>query len=115
VIDELYMDADSCSHRLSSRLSRQSISVLLGAVELPDRATDEQQLSRASSLGRPIVTANLKDFARMNDEWSRFGRTHSGIIIWFQRTRSPETVADLIGDLCRRNTPESMKNRVFFV
>lgn len=112
---ELYLDADSCSDRLSRRLGRQAFDVLLGTLELPDGATDEQQLSHASSLGRPIVTSNLKDFARMNDEWARSGRTHNGIIIWFQRARSPEAVADLIADLCRRNTPDSVKNRVFFV
>jgi hypothetical protein len=115
LILELHMDADSCSRRLIGALERKGLNVLLGTQELPDGASDEQQLQFAVSLGRPIVTANLVDFARINDEWSAAGRVHHGIIIWFQRFRSPEIVAELIADLCRRSTAESTRNMVFFV
>ena len=115
MVIELHLDADSCSDRLAAALVRHGLDVLLGTKELADGASDEQQLQFAVSVGRPIVTANLKDFARMNDKWSAAGREHQGIIIWFQRARSPEAVAELIADLCRGNTPASMQNMVFFV
>lgn len=41
---------------------------------------DEELLARATSNGRCLVTANVRDFAAINASWSSRGRRHDGLI-----------------------------------
>jgi Domain of unknown function (DUF5615) len=41
---------------------------------------DEDLLARASSAGRLLVTANVRDFAALHTSWSSGGRSHAGLI-----------------------------------
>jgi hypothetical protein len=49
-------------------------------------AEDGQHLAFAHAIGRTLVTANRRDFARIHGEWMASGETHSGIILADQRT-----------------------------
>lgn len=42
--------------------------------------SDEELLAHASSCGRLLVTANVRDFAAIHASWSSRGRSHTGLI-----------------------------------
>ena len=44
-------------------------------------ASDEEQLEFATSLGRALLTHNVRDFAPMAQVWASSGRNHAGIIL----------------------------------
>jgi len=54
----------------------------LAVVENPALAgmPDEELLAHAASLGRCLVTANVRDFASIHASWSSQGRGHRGIV-----------------------------------
>lgn len=41
---------------------------------------DEELLAHATSLGRCLVTVNVRDFASIHASWSSRGRSHAGLI-----------------------------------
>jgi hypothetical protein len=41
---------------------------------------DEDLLAHATSVGRCLVTANVRDFASIHASWSSRGRSHAGIV-----------------------------------
>ena len=41
---------------------------------------DEELLAYAATEGRPLVTANVRDFAAIHASWSSRGRSHAGLI-----------------------------------
>lgn len=41
---------------------------------------DEELLAHATSCGRLLVTANIRDFAALHASWSSHGRSHAGLI-----------------------------------
>jgi hypothetical protein len=41
---------------------------------------DEELLTHATSIGRCLVTANVRDFASLNGSWNSRGRSHGGLI-----------------------------------
>lgn len=41
---------------------------------------DEELLAYATSIGRCLVTANVRDFASLSASWSSRGRSHGGLI-----------------------------------
>lgn len=41
---------------------------------------DEELLAHATSLGRCLVTANVRDFAAIHPSWSSRGRSHAGLV-----------------------------------
>jgi predicted nuclease of predicted toxin-antitoxin system len=41
---------------------------------------DEELLAHAASVGRCLVTGNVRDFASVHASWSSRGRSHAGII-----------------------------------
>lgn len=55
---------------------------VLAVVEVPTLVSspDEDLLAAATAQGRCIVTANVRDFAALNTQWARVGRTHAGIV-----------------------------------
>jgi Domain of unknown function (DUF5615) len=42
--------------------------------------SDEDLLAHATSCGRLLVTANIRDFAAIHASWSSHGRNHAGLI-----------------------------------
>lgn len=42
--------------------------------------SDEELLVHATSCGRLLVTANIRDFAAIHTSWSSRGRSHAGLI-----------------------------------
>jgi predicted nuclease of predicted toxin-antitoxin system len=46
---------------------------------------DEELLAYATSLGRCVVTANVRDFASLSALWNSQGRSHAGIIYLVNR------------------------------
>lgn len=47
---------------------------------------DEELLGHASSIGRCVVTVNVRDFAALHASWSSSGRSHAGIGYLVNRT-----------------------------
>ena len=59
--------------------------------------TDDAQLGFAASQGRLLLTANVRDFARLHWDWLRQGKAHSGImLIPQQRYSTGEIVRRLL-------------------
>jgi len=69
----------------------------VNAVSTPEanrlRETDESQLQWACASDLVIVTFNIKDFARLHNDWMKAGLHHAGIVVSRQRP---------IGDVLRR-------------
>jgi len=55
------------------------------AVSTPEAArigeSDESQLVWATAEGRTVITFNVRDFARLHNDWISAGRKHSGIVV----------------------------------
>ena len=49
------------------------------------RIPDEEQLAYAASVGRAIVSHNIKDYSPLAVIWAESGRNHFGIILSRQR------------------------------
>lgn len=81
------MDKDSLSRAVVSALRRAGLDVVTTAEAGNDRLSDSEQLEFATSLGRAIYTANVRDFAPLHMRWLQSERAHAGIIVRFhQRT-----------------------------
>lgn len=46
---------------------------------------DEELLAHATSVGRCLVTMNVRDFASINSSWNSRGRSHAGLIYLVNR------------------------------
>jgi predicted nuclease of predicted toxin-antitoxin system len=53
-------------------------------------ATDEEQLVRAATEGRALLSFNFRHFIRLAREWSDVGRHHAGIVISYRQYRRSE-------------------------
>lgn len=55
---------------------------VIAVVEVPEliSSADEDILAAATDQRRCFVTANVRDFAPLNAQWSRLGKVHAGII-----------------------------------
>jgi hypothetical protein len=110
---DLHLDADVCGYRFVGALKRAGFDVVLGTLELPEGASDHEQLVRAVELGRLLVTANEIDFARIHAEWATAGQRHFGIVICRQLPRrSPEAVAAAVAGLFEALSAEQVANTV---
>ena len=58
-------------------------------------ASDAEQLRYAAREGRALLTFNIRDFARLHEQWIREGQSHSGVLISRQYKRAA------IGELLR--------------
>jgi hypothetical protein len=111
----LYMDEDSCDARLVARLRELTVDVVSACEAGREGVADFDQLAYATETERPIVTANYKDFVPLHTRWAREGREHSGIIIWKQETRSPESLAELLLALCADRTEAQFQNALIWI
>lgn len=95
----LYIDEDSCGRRLVAALRRLGFDVLTVDEARTRRWSDEQQLEFATGAGRVVVSANVGDFARLQQSWGEEGREHPGIVIWKRDRWSPERFAERLASL----------------
>jgi hypothetical protein len=77
----LYCDHDSDDPTPAIQLRRNGVDVITSQGVGNEELSDEDQLAFATALGRAIHTANRRDYARLQGEWARSGRSHAGIII----------------------------------
>jgi uncharacterized protein with PIN domain len=47
--------------------------------------SDEEQLARATSQGRALLSFNFRHFVPISREWSTAGRRHSGILVSYRQ------------------------------
>jgi hypothetical protein len=80
----LYLDED-VTRELAGILRTRGFDVVsaheVGAVALPD----EEQLLRATTDGRALLTFNYVDFLQIAKEWLIAGRRHAGIIVSYRQ------------------------------
>jgi len=85
----LYLDEDFVPDL--ARMLRAGGDDALSAHEIGALKWDDgRQLARATAEGRAVLTSNYADFLKLNDEWSRAGRSHAGIIISYHQYRRRE-------------------------
>lgn len=55
---------------------------VIAVVQVPGliSSSDEDLLVVATSQGRCVVTANVRDFTAIGAQWNQLGRTHTGIV-----------------------------------
>ncbi len=95
----LYIDEDSCGRRLIAALRRSGCDVLTAEEAKTRSWSDERQLEFAADVGRVLVSANVGDFAGLQQSWGASGRDHAGIIIWKRSRWSPELFAERLASL----------------
>lgn len=74
----LYVDVH-VDHAIVAQLRLRQVDVLTAQEDGSDRLTDEQLLERATTLGRPLVTHDIR-FQAMAEDWQRQGRPFCGLI-----------------------------------
>jgi hypothetical protein len=78
---QLYLDEDTISRSLIRALRSRAVDLVTasesGLVSVPD----EEHLAYAASLGRSVLTFNVRDFARLHKQYVAAGRHHAGIIV----------------------------------
>jgi hypothetical protein len=78
---KLYLDEDVSSKALIQALRSRSVNVLTVTEAGHERASDEEQLNIATSLGRTILTFNRGEFVALHVRSIAAGKHHSGIIV----------------------------------
>jgi hypothetical protein len=74
----LYFDVH-VDHAIAGQLRLRQVDVLTAQEDGDDRLTDEMLLERASQLGRPLVTHDIR-FKAMAENWQSQSRTFCGLI-----------------------------------
>jgi hypothetical protein len=70
-------------HAIAGQLHLREVDVLTAQDDQSDRLSDELLLQRASQLGRPMVTHDIR-FRAMAEEWQRQGKPFCGLIFAHQ-------------------------------
>lgn len=109
----LYLDEDVVPElaRLLRSHGHDAVSAHeVGALQLED----PEQLERATSEGRALLTYNYHDFLRISDEWFRSGRSHAGIVISYRQYSRHELGAlfRAVVALLESLTAEALQNSV---
>lgn len=111
----LYVDEDSCDRRFIRALRLLGFDVLTTTEAGRLSVADADQLSFATSVGRVIVTANDRDFSRLQADWGAAGETHAGIIVIRRREQSPETLARTLLARLEPFTADDFRNGILHV
>ncbi len=74
----LYFDVH-VDHAIAAQLRLRQVDVLTAQDDDADRFSDDLLLQRASELGRPLVTHDIR-LQAMANEWQRQGRAFCGVI-----------------------------------
>jgi len=109
----LYLDEDVMP--LFARLLRARGHDVVSAHEAGATGlTDEEQLQRATAMGRAILTYNYKDFIRLAHERAAARAAHGGIIIAYHQYEAKEIAAgvDVISNLMTAIDAEGLANCV---
>ena len=109
----LYLDED-ITPLLARLLRERGHDVIscreIGAIGL----ADEDQLARATELGRAILTSNYGDFIRLSRECVMRGQTHGGIIVSYHQidvdaiSDGLELVSRLMSEIDGDNMPDCL-------
>jgi hypothetical protein len=73
----LYFDVH-VDHAVAEQLRLKQVDVLTAQDDGCDRLKDDELLERASQLGRPVVTHDIR-FKAMAEEWQRHNRVFCGL------------------------------------
>jgi hypothetical protein len=111
----LYLDEDSGDLDVVAGLRRAGVDVVRSADVGMGGATDEEHLARAASLGRALVSANVRDFAKLHGEWARNGRPHAGLVLVTQQRYSKGELVRRLLALESARTASEMRNAVEFL
>ena len=107
----LYMDVHVPA-AITHQLRRRNIDVLTSQEDGTTRVSDENLLARAHTLGRILVTQDIR-FRRLAEEWKHAGKEFAGLVFCRQEER---LIGRYIGDLeiiCKAMRPEEWKNEIF--
>ena len=77
----LYLDEDRIATDLIAGLRRAGFDVVSCGEAGRLGYGDAEQLEFATSQGRILYSANVKDYARIHGEWLASGRRHAGIVV----------------------------------
>jgi hypothetical protein len=103
---KLILDED-LSPAIALRLRRLGIDAL--SVHNTDRRglSDREQLTRAASEGRCLVTRNRNDFILLTREFFERGAAHMGVLVvpWTLAPDQPNLIAGRIARYVRRHGP----------
>ncbi len=78
----LFLDAHVSGRRIADALRERGHDVRAADEERRlDGSEDERLLELATAEGRIVVTFNVKDFARIVNEWSAAGTQHAGCLM----------------------------------
>ena len=111
----VYLDEDSKDSELIAAIRRRGWDVLTSGEAGMDGESDEVQLEFATARGRTIVTANVHDFARIHGDWLRTGRTHSGIVVWFQGDHSISVLIRGVLRIMEQLGPSDVRDEVVWL
>jgi hypothetical protein len=111
----LLLDEDSLASGLVRGLRSGDIDVLTVAEAGRRGAPDERQLEFAASVGRTIYTANVGDYARLNDQWLARGQHHAGIIVLARQRTNVGVQIRALTRLCEQLDPLAMQDRLEFL
>jgi predicted nuclease of predicted toxin-antitoxin system len=76
----LYFDRHIIA-QLAVDLRRRGFDIRTTEEALLDTATDGEQLDFATQENRALLMFNIRDFARLHEDWQATGRPHAGIIV----------------------------------
>lgn len=91
----LYLDEDTMDADLVRALRIRGVDVTTALEQRMIRRADVVHLEFANSQGRALYSFNMGDYQRLNSEYLKLGKHHSGLILAQQRRHS-------IGEQMRR-------------
>jgi hypothetical protein len=77
----LYLDEDTISRSLIRALRSRAVDLVTANEAGLVRVPDEEHLTYATSLGRALLTFNVRDFATLHTHYLSAGRHHAGVIV----------------------------------
>jgi hypothetical protein len=110
---EFYMD-QHVESAVTEGLRNRGIRVLTAQEDDTSQASDDELLSRATSLGRILFTQD-KDFLRIGPEWQADGRGFAGIVYSPQQQRTVRQVIDYLELVANAMSSDEMRNQVDYV
>jgi predicted nuclease of predicted toxin-antitoxin system len=91
----LYLD-HNVNARLASDLRARGFDAITTYEAGNATKSDEEQLAYATAQGHIILTFNISDFSKLDQQWHEVGKEHAGIVI------SEELAGSRYGELLRR-------------
>jgi hypothetical protein len=110
----LYLDDDASAKSLVKALRERSVDVITALEIGMGGRDDEVHLEYAAAQGRVLYSFNRGDFCRLHSEWLASGKSHTGIILSFQKYDVGEQMRRLL-KLIALKTAEEMRNQVEFL